>query len=59
MALDCLVARGNGQGVGLPCGPYGPRASREDHMLLLRVLGIWGWVDRIWLAIAPRGWARF
>ena len=26
---------------------------------LLRLLGLWGLADSLWLAIAPRSWARF
>ena len=27
--------------------------------LLLRVLGLWGLADSLWLALAPASWARF
>ena len=27
--------------------------------LLLRVLGLWGLADSLWLALAPVSWARF
>ena len=27
--------------------------------ILLRVLGIWGVADSVWMAVAPAGWARF
>jgi hypothetical protein len=28
-------------------------------LLILRVLGLWGIADSVWLALAPAGWARF
>jgi len=28
-------------------------------MLLLRVLGLWGLADSLWLALAPTSWSRF
>ncbi len=28
-------------------------------VLLLRVLGLWGLADSLWLALAPASWARF